>query len=440
MGLSCQGLVTRDQCNSGLFSNRFTSGRVGYTGAPIPQAIVIHKLVGISAEAWGDQMTTPLPRFQCGEPGPDLCMTFPASLNPKSAHFAVTATSAVQYAELTATTFGIDYLLNPSWPGLSALLPITDINGPWIHIVVDGECANTLLTLLCCIGVELERSLPIIAASDLQSDRPEILLNPSIQTQVDDCVASGGFVNPPNIFDLEHRVEELEQCCQDNSSDIVVLQHDVAVLNARVTTVEQKVTTLQAQMLTVLDAISVIPALQAAIVTLTNQVTDILNRCCPKKLDTNCFRYQLLPGDEMLVTPNQCVWLNLPTKIEDREEPNCITGCCGTIVKPGPLWMANLECSDCNSCDTWDLRATVRFRLAQWCAGKKASLYLIACGKKYLLAEETIASTGLQSVTLTGTFLLPCGCTDVHLLVCASDDKITSAKVVEFAEFRGCCA
>jgi hypothetical protein len=102
--------------------------------------------------------------------------------------------------------------------------------------------------------------------------------------------------------------------------------------------------------------------------------------------------------------------------------------------------MANLECSDCNNCETWNITAIVRFRLAQWCAGKKASIYLVACGKKYLLAEETITTTGLQVVTLSGQFLLPCGCTDVHLLVANSDDKITTAHVVEFADIKGCCA
>lgn len=439
MAIVCQGLVTRDKCSS-FSATRVSSGRVGYTGAPIPQAIVLHKLVGISAEGYNDQVTTPLPKFQCGVPGPDLCMVYPATVNPKSVHFLVTSTYTVQYAELSATTFGIDYLLGATWPGLNALLPITDVNGPFIHIVVDGECANTLVTLLCCIGTTLGQSLPIIAASDLQADRPELQLNPSIQTQVDNCVASGGYAHQPSVAELDNRVIALELCCLSNSSDIAVLKEDLGLLTNRVAVVEGKVIVLENKVADIYEQIAIIPALVLQVTTLINQVADILSRCCPKKSETQCFRYQLMPGDEMLITPNQCTWLNLPTKLEDRGPANCTNGCCLPIVKPGPLWMADLSCSDCNSCETWSLDAVVRFRLAQWCAGKKASLYLVACGKKYLMAEQVIASTGPQSITLTGKFLLPCGCTDVHLLVCDSDDKIVPAHIVEFASFTGCCA
>lgn len=438
MSVRCQGLVARDQCNA-VHITRYTSGRVGYTGAPIPQAIVLHKLNGIGAEAYNNQITSPLPTFQCAVPSPSLCQEFPASQNPKSVHFLVTETGIWQYAELSTTTFGIDYLLGSTWPGLAALLPITDPNAPFIHIAVDTTNADTLIRLLCCIGTELQRSLPIIAASDLQADRLELLVNPGLQTQVDMCVASGGFIEQPSLPDLVDDIEELQECCFDNRSDIVVIQQDIASLNQRVYSLEQWRILATEQLSSLASITAVIPTLVEQITVLTNQVTDILNRCCPKQLAATCFRYQLLPGDEMIITPNQPVWLNLPTKLEDREQPNCVTGCCGTIVKPGPLWMADLACSDCNSCATWDIKATVRFRLAQWCVGKKASLYLVACGRKYLLAEQIITMQGPQVVTLTGNFLLPCGCTDVHLLVASSDDKITSAKVVEFAQISGCC-
>lgn len=439
MSIECPGLIARSNCTD-VSTSRVTQGRFGYTGAPIPVAIVLHKLVNQSAASWNDQVATPLPHFLCGIPTADGCLVFPTTHNPKSAHFLVTAIGAVQYAELSATTLGLDYLLNSSWPGLTALLPIADINAPFIHVIVDGDCANSLVTLLCCIGIELERSLPIIAASDLQSDRPELFINPSTQVQVDDCVASGGFPEQASIATLTNRVETLETCCLTNTSDIVLLKSDVVQLNGKVSVLQSKVLTLEEKVIDIYQKIAVIPALVAQITTLTNQVADILTRCCPKKTETTCFRYQLLPGSEMLVTANQCIWLNLPTKVEDRDNPNCTTGCCGTIVKPGPLWVADLSCSDCNSCGTWSLSATVRFRLAQWCSGKKASIYLIACGHKYLLAEQIISTTGPQVVTLTGTFLLPCDCSDVHLLVCDSDDKIVTAHIIEFAEFRGCCA
>lgn len=439
MPLSCPGLITRDQCGT-FNSTRVTTGRTGFTGQPIPAAIVIHKLVGITSEAYGDQLTSPLPKFQCGVPNQNLCLEFPASLNPKSVHFIVTPTSAIQYVELTSTSFGIDYLLGSTWPGLTALLPITDPNAPFIHIVVDGNAISQLVTLLCCIGLELGRSLPILTAHDLQIDRQEFLLDPSIQTEVDNCIVSGGFIQQPSIADLSSDINELQQCCWNNTSDIVVLKQGINQLNGRVLTIEDNLAVVQNQITFLLTQTAIIPTLVSQITVLTNEITDILNRCCPKKTDTVCFHYQLLPGSEMIITANQPVWLNLPTKIEDRDSANCTSGCCGPIVQPGPLWMANLECSTCNSCQTWDVQAQVRFRLAPWCSGKKASLYLVACGKKYLLAEQVISGTGPQSVTLSGNFLLPCGCTDVHLLVANSDDKITTAHVVEFADIKGCCA
>lgn len=433
MALTCPGIITRDRC--GRFSQtRYSAGRSGYTGAPSVKAIVLHRLKGISAEAYDNSLSAPLPRFQCAVPSPSLCQEFPSTPNPKSVHFLVTQSSLVQYVEVTNTAFGIDYLLGSTWPGLSALMPITDVNGPFIHVAVDGECSNSLIVLLCCIGTELGQSLPIISASDLQADRLEFLLSPSLQTQVDDCVASGGFQEPPTVADLEDRIEQLEECCASNTSDIITLKEDVQLLNGRVAVLEQRVNGHDNQIAFLLEQVAIIPTLVAQITTIINQIIDIQGRCCPADVDSDCFRYQLLPGDEMVVTPNQCVWLNLPTKLEDRDGANCGNNCQGPIVKPGPLWMAELL--DC----TWQLEATVRFRLSQWCVGKKASLYLVACGKKYLIAEQTIATTGTQAVTLHGTFLLPPGCTDVHLLVCTNDDKIVSGHVVEFADFKGCCA
>lgn len=440
MPLECPGIITRNSCN-GLNISRYTPGRTGYTGAPAVAAIVLHLLQGTSPDAYNDQLTTPLPRFLCGVPGPSGCGEFPNTINPKSVHFVVTPTSTVQYAEITNTTIGLDYYLNATWPGLTPLIPITDINGPFIHVAITNlELTETLVGLLCCIGIAVGAPLPIIAASDLQSDRPQIVLSTSLQTQVDSCVAAGGVQTPPSIFDLEDRVEELELCCLNNTTDILVLQQGLETLTGRVVVLEDKVAGIEVSILNILDQLTPIAGLVTQVATLTNLVNDILVRCCPVQLDSSCFNYQLLPGSEMLITPNQPVWLNLPTKIEDREGQGC-PQCCPAIVTPGPLWAANLCDTPCG-CATWSLEATVRFRLAQWCAGKKASLYLVACGVKYLIAEQTIASTSPQAITLQGVFLLPTPpcCSDVHLLVATNDDNITSAKVVEFAQFKGCCA
>ena len=431
MSINCPALITCNEDHS-----RWKIGRTGYTGAPIPKAIVIHNLVNQGCDQYRDQIASPLPRFLC-PPDPITC-AFPYTSNPKGIHFIVTETGYTQFAELSDTTLGLDYI-NGDWTGLTALMPITDVNGPFIHVLVCGNCANTLITLLCCIATSLGVSLPIIAASDLQTDRPEIILNPQLQAQVDNCFVSGGFVNPPDIFTLQDEIIALQACCAANTSDIVVLEQQMIVVNNELADHEERITTLEVKVADIYEKIAIIPTLQAQIVVLVNEVTGILNRCCPKKVAQTCFKYQLTAGDEMLVTPNQPVWVNLPTKIEDRDGGLC-PDCCPAIVKPGPLWMADLSCSECNSCDTWSIKALIRFRLAQACSGKKYSLYLVACGKKYLIAEQTITMTGLQQITLSGEFLLPCGCTDVHLLAATSDDAIKSGSVIEFGSIVGCCA
>lgn len=425
--IKCNGL----QCSK-LNSSRYST-RSGYVGAPVPKAIVLHKLQNMDMASFRNQMCTPLPSFQC-RPAPDC--TFPYSVNPKGVHFIVDRTSYTQLAEISSATFGIDYI-DISSPLTQSLAPITDPNGPWIHIAIDGDCGDSLATLLCCIGTELGLNLPIVTAGDLQSTRESFPINPMVVTAVADCIASGGFVDPPNIFDLQEQVNQALACCFANSSAIAALQTDVSQLNVRVTSLEVKVASLIAKVADLYDKVSVIPALLEAVTKLNNQVADILTRCCPTPAIASCFHYQLQAGDEMLVTPNQCIWLNLPTKIEDRDDPNCTTGCKGPIVKPGPLWMADLSTEDC----TWKIDALVRFRLTEWCIGKKASMYLILCGKKYLLDVFTVISNGSQVVTLEGTFTVPgpSTCKDVHLLICENDDQITENKVVEFADIKGCC-
>lgn len=392
---------------------RIENGRAGYNGSPTPKAIVLHPMQGISPEAYEDLIRSPLPKFIAG------------STYPKSVHFIVTDNYAIQFAEIADTTFGIDYFLNPTWPGLNPLLPVTDVNGPFIHVALFTSelLTSSLINLLCCINVSLNTNLPIIASSDLQSDRQQLIIDPSLISQVDTCVENGGIdPDPPNIFDLEQRVIALEACCIETRAAIVVLDGRLDVLEPIVAEHETRLDAIDEALEEINEVIAIIPTLQEQINILINQVQNILLNCCPTPPDQTCFRYQLLPGDEMVVTPFQGIWLNLPTKVEDATPPLVITG---------PLWRARLL--DC----TWNLEAIVRFRLTGWCIGKKAQLYLVACGEQYLLAETTIASTGSQSITLTGDFLLPPGCTDVHLLVRSTDDD---PKVIEFAEFKGCCA
>lgn len=425
MALNCLGVIPRVSCDD------IAPCRVLPDRSVSPIAIVIHLLSGIGPEAYNDFLASPCTNFKC-PPNTLGCSDPQGTLNPKSVHFLVTQTGAIQYAELTRVTLGIDYLLNPTWPGISEIDP-AQLNERLIHVAISATdlLSSSLITLLCCIGIELGLDLPIIAASDLQADRPPLIINPSIPATVSNCILSGGVTPTPSIDTVIDDIEQLQQCCTDNTSAIIVLQGSVTDLNSRVSSLETRTTLLETKVEDIQTTIAVIPALVEQVTTLINQVNDILTRCCPQPPVNKCIRYQLLPGDEMLITPNQPVWLNLPTKIEDVAVADG-----GPLVMPGPLWQAKLcECA-------WRINALVRFRLASWCAGRKASLYLVACGKKYLIAEQVIASTGTQAVTLTGEFLLPGNpcCSDVHLLVATNDDNTTSAKVVEFAEISACCA
>lgn len=438
MPINCPSVATT-RCS--INECRVYAGHSGYAGQPRIQAIVLHLLKGVGVEQYRSSLLSPCTNFRCS--GPANCVDgVSGSLNPKGVHFIVTESSIQQLAEISSSTLGFDYFFNPTWPNLIDLVPLTDVNGPFIHIAIDTEqLTSTLINLLCCLSIELGYPVPIIAASDLQGDRPPLTIGTSLIAQVDACIENGGVPTPPTVADLEARVDALEECCLDNTSRIIVLEGQVSTLNTKVSNLETRMTGAEASIAYILEQIAILPTLITQIQTLTQQVADILSRCCPKQPDSACFHYQLTPGNEMLITPNQPVWLNLPTKIEDRE----VTCGNGNIVLPGPLWMANLcKKDDCGSviCDgSWNLEAQVRFRLSQWCAGRKVQLFLVACGVKYLLAEKVIATNAAQVVTLSGTFLLPAEpcCSDVHLLVSTNDDNTASGKVVEFASFKGCC-
>lgn len=395
-------------------SCRIKNGRTGYVGAPNAKAIVLHPITTISADAYEDLLSTPVPPYD-------------SSTLPKSVHFIVTDTSAIQLAELSDTTFGLDYFLNPTWPDLAPLLPVTDVNGPFIHVALFGpQLSNSLVTLLCCINVTLGYNLPIISSHDLQSDRPELVIDPTLIAEVDVCVEAGGIdPNPPNIYNLEERVIALEACCVANTTAVAAHEIRLDNLEAYDLTVETRLDALETRTTALEGIVAIIPSLQSQIEILQNLIINIQNNCCPEPPTSTCWQYQLLPGDEMVITPNQAVWLNLPTEIEDTDPP---------IVLTGPLWRAILPACGTN----WQIDATVRFSLTGWCIGKKAQLYLVACGNTYLIAETTIASTGPQSITLNGNFLLPGTpqCSDVHLEVRSTD---ADPKVVEFANIRGCC-
>ncbi len=343
--------------------------------------------------------------------------------NPVSIHFAVTDNAAIQYVELCNTTYGIDCIDKQGCSLLNGL-HITDVNGPFIHIGLfnTDQLSYHLVNLLCCIMLETSLALPIIASSDLQCNRPELLIDNSLITCIADCVASGGLQPPPNIIDLNDRLIAVEQCCVRNATNIMLLDQRLVNAEREIGNLRVRVANLETTVATLTESVGLIPGLIEQIRILQEQITDILTRCCPVDSGTQaCFHYQLLPGQEMLVTPNQPLWLNLPTKILDTTPP---------IVTPGPLWKAKLL----GTC-TWTVEGLVRFKLASWCAGKFAKLYIVYCGERYLVDEYIIPFTGTQSVTLNFTLPIPPGCADVHLQVDINDEI---AKRIEFASFKGC--
>lgn len=407
--MPCKGIVCRPKTCS---FTRYTLGHGHYTTAPHIAAIVIHPIVGIGLEAYEGQLNTPLTKFDEG------------SINPKSVHFIVTETAAIQYAELSATTLGFDYLKNPTWPGIIPLYPITDVNGPFIHIGFIDDCnyEGTLLRLLCCIIDNLGYVPDLIASVDIQSDRPQYSISPTLRSQYNDCQYISNLPDPINIFDLEQRIIELEQCCGDNRAQIILLKQRMAAAELKLGNHEVRINNLENQVSVITEQTSQIPSILAQLQILSEQVQYILTHCCPQAPENVCVQYQLNPGNQMLITSNQPVHLNLPLKISDSEPPKVITG---------PLWKADLS-GDCD----WTIEANVRFRLRSWCSGRVAKLSLSICGVIYVIGEYDIPSDGPQVVTLSGNFLLPApGCNNVFLYVSHNDD---SPQIVEFANFKAC--
>lgn len=367
---------------------------------------------GIGPEEYDNQLRTPLSKT-----------AFESTYtNPLSVHFSVTETGAIQYHELHLATYGLDCIDLRHWPDLTHIQPL-DANGPFIHIAWFGEdlLSRHLVNLLCCLALEYGIIFPILAGSDLQSNRPYLQIPQQLKTCVEDCVASGG-VAPPNPIIIDDRLTALEQCCLEVKTKLLYVDQRLYHLEEASAAHEQRIDNLETSMQSVIEQLIALPGILEAIRILQEQVAGILIRCCPQtNPGDGCFHYQLVAGQEMMTTPNQPIWLNLPKKITDQTPP---------IVIPGPLWKAKLLGS-CN----WVLEAMVRFRVADWCAGTKARLFLVYCGQKYLLDELAIPAEGFQSVTLEFTIPIPSGCSDVHLLV-ETTDKV--GKIIEFASFKGC--
>lgn len=404
--LTCPSLVLRPQtCNTARI-------KVGRT-API-SAIVLHPLTNITVETFEVSMGTPLVNFNAG------------NSNPLSVHFIVTDLASIQYAEIDNTTYGLDYLKAPTWPGITALYPLDDVNAPFIHIAVKADCHTIagLVSLICCIKRCLGIDLPVIASSDLQCDRPQYVFDPTFTTQVEACV--GDSVQPaPNWIENNERIARLEVCCITNTAKVIDLQRRVDELECTVNNNTCNIHDLIHEVTTLQMTVAQIPAIINQLTLIQQQISDIRENCCPDTAPTtSCFQYQLMPGQEQTITPNQPVRINLPTKIRDTTPP---------IVTPGPLWRANLS----QNC-TWSLKGTVRFKLNQWCAGTNVWLFIVACGVRSLVAPpQVLTTTGQQLVQVSfDGYLQPGGCNNVFLEMSIDDQ---TAQIITFAEFEGCC-
>lgn len=402
--LTCPSLVLRTSCNY----QRVKAGRQAAIAA-----IVIHPLT-VNLPEYENSLNSPLPNLDTGH------------INPLSVHFLVSDLSAIQLYEISNTVYGLDYLKNPSWPGLSALMPLNDVNSPFIHIGIKADCSIiALVNLICCIIQEVGINLPIIASSDLQSDRPHYQLSSTLITQVADCVASGGNIQePPNWIDLWKRVQDLEVCCFSNSAQINQIKQRLSRAEINIAKNTFDIKALQDAVVYLNNAVSQIPAILEAIRLIQEQIGNIIENCCPVIPENVCFDYQLLNGQEQTITPNQPVHLNPPTKVIDSEPP---------IVTVGPLWRADL--TNCNG--VWYLDGVVRFKLNQWCTGKFAKLWLVVCGQRTEVANYTIPNSNSQLVQLSfSNVMVPAGCNNVFVEVEINDQ---TAQIVTFAEVKGCC-
>lgn len=400
--LTCPSVVARPQACS-------TARITGRNGQQIA-AIVLHPIQG-PMESFENSMKSPLAVFETGH------------INPQSTHFIVTELAAIQLVEIGYATYGLDYFKNPTWPPLVHLQPISNPNIPFIHIAIHADAKPiALLNVICCIIQELGVALPIIASSDLQADRPTYYLPAGFQTEVNNCVASGGNIQPPpSWIDLWKRIQDLEVCCFSNTAAIAKLNTRLTKAECEIAKLKKEIELLKAKIAALEILASVIPGILETIRLIQEQIIFIQENCCPDPPDQACFNYQLISGQEMVITPHQPVRLNLPTKVLDTEPP---------IVITGPLWRAKLL--DC----TWSLNGIVRFRLNQWCTGAKARLWLVACGVRTLVDEKTITTTSGQLVQLSFNGVLQTPCDNVYLEVETTDQ---TAQIVQFAEFSGCC-
>lgn len=402
--LACPSLVHRTTCNY----QRVKAGRQAEIAA-----IVIHPLT-VHLPEYENSLNSPLPDLDTGH------------INPLSVHFLVSDLSAIQLYEIGNTVYGLDYLKNPAWPGLSALMPLNDVNAPFIHIGIRADCSIiALVNLICCIIQEIGINIPVIASSDLQSDRPKYELSSTLITQVADCVASGGNVQqPPNWIELWDRVQELEVCCFSNKAQINQLKQRVSRAEINIAKNTFDIKALQDVVAYLGTAVSQIPAILETIRLIQEQIGNIIENCCPVIPEAACFTYQLLNGQEQTITPNQPVHLNPPTRVIDTEPP---------IVTVGPLWRADLSQGNC----TWYLDGIVRFKLNQWCTGKFAKLWLVVCGQRTEVAYKEITNSNMQLVQLQfSDVMVPAGCNNVFVEVEINDQ---TAQIVTFAEVKGCC-
>lgn len=420
---SClENLTILNRCNQSHF-------RPGRSGQPVA---IVYQSVGFTLQVYDSLLATPLPvNYQ--------------TAYPRSVHFLIDEVGViVQYVETNNRAYGLYQYFEPTWPGLT--VNMTDPNDPFLFIGFTGSGSLTddqlssAVSLSCCLALQFNISVntnQLIVGRDLDSRRsllPSLPVNLTGLTS--GCVTNGGVANLPNIVDLTGRVETLEACCATNSTAILGL-------NTRLTAEEIKTAQLLIRV-TSLEAWRTIaqPAINGLVGTIGSLTTGIqalqalvakqqicIDLVCPDLNGEAVIHYTLLLESQAQVTPpNVPMWLNPPTRVSDENPAAVITG---------PLWTAVLD----NNC-IWRIAVVLRFRFEEWCAGKRAQLFIVACGNQTLIGEKLVTANGRQLVQIEVTnFLLtvPPTCNDVHFLV-LHDDIITPTKTVDYLDVTMRCS
>lgn len=393
-------------------SNLWTAGRETFSK---PAAIVLIALEN-SVEQYHLLTTSPIARW------------YPTGY-PKSVHYVVSGDGVVyQYVEDQNTAWGIDALHNPTWPGIQAA---TDPASQFLFVGIEGtgtlDNAGTtaLARLLCCLSVEHNLALDeetVIVARDLNDELDTIWSVPAglIALAQSECL-NGLTVN------------DLVQCCEDNTAAIAAL--------------DVRVTALEVEVCAITDEDGPIVALQEAVAGLQEGLTELqlrvlaleagqggwgqqfaqlaqviaqhqicIDLMCPPDTELANIEYYGTQLPFTALVPN---WLNPTIKVSDTVPPSVMTG---------PLWAATLSTPA-----LYLVEARVRFAIGEWCVAKQAWLDLVVNDGAIRLDTVTVAAGGIQTVELIGSTTISVPPTAILHLSAQSNDNTVLSRLIDLA-------